>query len=724
MMKLDAKKIAAILFFELVIVLVIATISLRLWEIDFSVPFNYWGDTLWFMVPIKGMIENGWTYLVPQLSAPFSLSAAAFPSMSHLDWSIMWIISLFSSDAGVVLNIFWLLSMVLTAWFATLALSLLGVEVWLAVGMGILYSFMPFTLLRNVAHISLVFYCVPFLILLAIYFARGSNHPNSGIIRFVGYSAALAQGFNYIYFSFFAVLIFAFSGWLGFMQKKSWEPIRGAAIAISIIILAAALNLLPSFLSWHTYGKPIGMDYKTPQEAEIYGLKIRKLVAPHEDNILPIFKQWGEKDHSINFPNENENVTARLGPMAALGLIFLLLVSLGLTKQHDSYESKMIKSIASLSLFVLLFTTVGGLGAIFNEIIPDIRAYNRFSVFLGFLALVAISLWWQMQIKIASTQRIKTMILISFVTLTIFSLYDQLLDAKNLNNRRITDEISANNERKFVQQIESKVLPGTLVFQLPITGFPSDGGQQKMLPYDHARPYMWSSQLHWSWPSFSIQHSTWLDQLTGLQGTDLVEALVLSKFKLIWIDRFGYSDNGEEIISSILSGGAKEILPGMSTRYVALDLTGVAARLQQQMGFKEFSRRQAEILQAPTIIWDKGVYQLETTPDGQKFRWSKAKSTATIYNFSEMPYNAVLSFFLKTEKKGKLTILSKEGNISMTATQYPVKMQIPLFIKPNSSIELNFISDIPMIDLPAGETRDLHFILMDIQLHRIQNLKS
>ena len=146
----NVKRVAGIALLELILVLAIETVALRLWRIDFSVPFNYWGDTLQFVVPIKGMIENGWTFEIPQLSAPFGLSAVAFPAMTNLDWLIMKAISLFASDAGTVLNTFWLFSIVLTAWSATLSLRLIGVKDWLALGFGVVYSFLPFVLLRNV----------------------------------------------------------------------------------------------------------------------------------------------------------------------------------------------------------------------------------------------------------------------------------------------------------------------------------------------------------------------------------------------------------------------------------------------------------------------------------------------------------------------------------------------------------------------------------------------
>lgn len=710
------KRIALIASLEFVLVLAITSFSLRLWDIDFSVPFNYWGDTLWFVVPIKGMIQNGWVYEIPQLSAPFTLNAAAFPAMTNLDWLIMKGISLFTSNAGTVLNVFWLLSLLLTAWSATLALHLLGVRDWPALGVGVVYAFLPFALLRNVGHISLVYYSVPLLTLLAIHIARGCEHPKSATLRWVGYSAALAQGFSYIYFSFFAVLLFAFAGWMGFVQKRSWRPVKQAAIASGIVILAASLNLVPSFLSWNMHGKPPDMSYKSSIEAEIYGLKIRQMLAPHEDNRVPIFGQWGRRDKSLSFPNENENVTARLGPLAAAGLLFLLMTSIGLVGNRNVHESDAIKPIAALALFGLLLTTVGGFGAVLSQILPDIRGYNRFSVFIAFLALAVVALWWQGRMRVAITQRHKSMLAAGLAVLIVFTLYDQLLDANHLNNRRPADELSAKHERELVKNIEAKVPAGTSIFQLPVTGFPPDGGRERMLPYDHARAYLWSSDLRWSWPSFSSQHRNWLDQLDGLEGTELAEALVLSKFGLIWLDRFGYPDNGEHMISSLIAVGAREMFPGMSSRYVTLDLRQIAERLQQQLGAEEFARRQTMLLNAPSLTWGEGSYSMEQSAEGRKFHWSRAESSATINNWSSTPKFALLSFYVASGKGGKFTVSAGDRSVSVSSASEPVRVELPLILNPNSSVKVYFAGDMGKMDLPPSETRDLYFYLMDVQL--------
>ena len=74
----------------------------------------------------------------------------------------------------------------------------------------------------------------------------------------------------------------------------------------------------------------------------------------------------------------------------------------------------------------------------------------------------------------------------------------------------------------------------------------------------------------------------WLAQVEGLEVEALVEALVLSKFRVVWVERFGYSDNGEHMISSLIEAGASDMPPGADPRFVALDLEPVAIQLRQR----------------------------------------------------------------------------------------------------------------------------------------------
>ena len=290
---------------ETVVVLACAAAMLHLWSYDLRVPFYYGSDALWFVTLVKGLIQNGWTFEIPQLSAPFSLHAVAFPAISNFDWALMKLLAYFSNSAGFILNAFWLLSLVLTAWTASAALLLVGVSPWLGFVGGVTYALLPGAFIRNVIHINLVYYTVPLICLLAINVARGSyGDSRDGPIRKLGYLAAFVQGLNYIYFSFFGVLLFGMAAFVAATRKRHPGTLRAAVVASCILMFVTGANLAPSLYSWSREGKPPDMDYKSVADAEHYGLTIRTMVSPHHDNPLSAFGAWRQLDTGVGFPTE------------------------------------------------------------------------------------------------------------------------------------------------------------------------------------------------------------------------------------------------------------------------------------------------------------------------------------------------------------------------------------------------------------------------------------
>lgn len=579
---------------QAIMVLSIAFFSLHLHSYDLRVPFNYSGDSVVILMYIKGLIQDGWPNTISQLSAPFAYPGAAFPLLTSVDWLIIKMMSLFTTEPGYLLNGFWLLTLVFSAWSATYAAYQLGLSRAYSFVSGFLYAFLPFALLRNVAHMNLVYYIVPLLCLTAIVIAgRGIGIRHVKQASIVGFIACSLQGFNYIYYSFFAVLLFGVATLISYKRGGGVKQLKLPLLAIAIVTLSTAINLTPALLSWHKNGSPPEMGYKNTAEAEIYGAKLRRMLMPHPDNVIRPLAKLAQKDLGANFPNENENVTARLGLYGAFGLLLMIVVNLrrNLGKRHP----QPLAAISSLGLATFLIITVGGFGAVINLItVPDIRAYNRFSVYLSFFAIVATGLWLQGKFS-SGAFRWKMagyFIVGGFVTL---SLYDQLLDAKPLISTQQNDMHRANEERMVVKRLEQIFQNDTAVLELPFTGFPPLAMFNKMESYDHVRPYLWSHHLKWSWPSFSQRHRTWQTKMQTLKGSDLISAAIYSGFSAIWIDRFAYQDEGRALISSLTLGNVKPIDIG-SSRFVVLDLRESALDLKTSMPEVVFAQHTSALL--------------------------------------------------------------------------------------------------------------------------------
>jgi phosphoglycerol transferase len=707
---------------DAIFVLGVSIITLTLWEYDLRVPFDYRSDTLWFAVLVKGMLQNGWTFNVPQLSAPYGLDAAAFPAMTNFDWGLMKIIGLFVSDAGVVLNLFWLLSMVLSCWTATVSLRLLGVSSWLSRVGGVLFAFLPFAWLRHTLHIVLTYYCVPLLCLLAIHLVHSGapGDRESRLVRGVGYAGCLIQGFNYLYFSFFAVLLFISAGVFGYARHRVRATIRTAVTAIVIVVGATLVNLAPSLQSWYEHGKPPGMEYKILPEAEYYGAKIRKMLAPHPRNPVPILAAWGTRDSNAGFPNENENRSARLGPYGALGFLLLLAVSMSVKRDVGNDASQLLRSTATLTLFTLLTITVGGFGAVLNVIMgPEIRAYNRFSIFLAFFSIAGLSLCADARVRGASRTLTKWGLVAVVSAVAGLSLVDQLYDGRDLATSQREDMNSAVHERAIVAQLERYLPVGSGVFELPVTVFPADAGVERMGMYDHARPYLWSQNLRWSWPSFSQRHRAWLGRIETLQGVAFLRALALSGFGAIWVDRFGYADGGKQIMQGLVDAGATSVPLGVSSRYAAFDIQGVGRQLRYSLGEARFEAQATDLLRGGvTVEWGEGFHGAERTSDGTDFRWARAQSQMLVRNLDTRAQVVHLAFAVASHGAGVLDI--RGGGVRMEAplSSAPSETVIEIRLAPGEIKRIDFTARAPRVKA-SGDTRELYFQVLRLRLSHI-----
>jgi len=699
---------------QAVVVLAIAFVSLRLYEYDFRVPLSYQGDCLVILMYIKGIILNGWTWNIPQLSAPYGMSAAAFPMLTSFDWLIMKGISVFTSAPGIILNSFWLLTLIFSAWTSTFAARLLKINFVYAFPIGILYAFLPFALLRNTHHLNLVYYLVPLLALLSVNLASGLTLDNDKKIRRIALVACVVQGFNYIYFSFFATILFGFSAILGYSTTRSRKVIYVAAAAIALIIVSTVANLSPGLYSWHKNGMPPEMEYKSPPEAEIYGVKIRKMLAPQKDNALPALGYWGRRDARNPWPNENENVTARLGAVGSLGFILLLLISLKIIRPAGDGDALLV-STAALSLFTLLVITVGGGGAIFNLLIaPDIRAYNRFSVFLSFFSFVGLACY--LQEKYDSLAK-KKWIVTALIVLFFVSLYDQLLDRYLLFSQRDPNVAQYKVDTDIALQLKRIYPNGATILQLPLIGFPLGVTHEKMLAYDHLRPFLWSdSSLHWSFPSFSERHRDWQNRISALDDGEIVNAAIYSRFNVILLDRYAYKDQGNALLDNLENSGAKRVFE--TERYAVLDLGDAGTRLRNELSEYEFVKRSNDWIGPVVPVWGSGFYGRETNPAGMNFRWSQKSSSLVIRNFSNHAEKVRLSFDIASQFSGQVVMKSGDNLWILNSNSTPSAYKFEFDVERRSQIVLNFEAKMPQVNAP-GDLREMYFYIANFAVEDV-----
>jgi hypothetical protein len=710
---------------------------LRVDRLDLHVPFSYWGDALYFDSWVKGLMSGNWPWQNPQLGMPFGADWRDFPVTLTIEAILVRVFAVFTSSPGLVLNLIWLLGTTACAGIAAYCLQRLGIHKWVAGSLSILYALQPFTFYRGVAHFNLLFYLVPLLATGAIEIAAGripvSQSDKGATVsplpaRLIGafrsipaylYLACFAQGISYIYNSFFACILFAVAALLAYAVSHRKSGLFAGALAIFVVGCAAATSLAPSLAYWANHGNNPAMAYKSPVQAEIYGLKLRHLFTPIPGNPFPPLHYIQTKLDNAGFTGDYENATSRLGTIGSVGLLFLFawtLVSCLEKRSGDDHSFTILGACATLALTCLLLATVGGFGALFNVFVsPDIRCYNRVVVFIDFFALTAVGLlltgaaaWWLRR------NWPKAAFAAVLTVLVAFGVLDQAVTAAYRD--AAPRETQFRLDAAFVRSVESILPRNASVFQLPDTNFPLDPGAFHMLPYDQSRAYLHSDSLRWSWGGLTGREpGNWTHQIASLPVKDMLASLSAAGFSAIWIDRFGYAPGAspERQIAAALN---TQVVERSDARIAFYDLRGYPQlTASKQSGDIQLTKEYA--LHPVEITYPSGFYAEERN-DRVTWRWSLQNAVIQLHNNLPQTRTVKLQMILQTGRKQPDAMLISAAGQSqkIDANIDGVPYVRTIRLSPGQTIDVSFHCECNPIQIPSGELRRIYFGIINPNL--------
>jgi phosphoglycerol transferase len=180
----------------------------------------------------------------------------------------------------------------------------------------------------------------------------------------------------------------------------------------------------------------------------------------------------------------------------------------------------------------------------------QIRAYNRIVVYIAFFAFLGVCVLFDTALKkVPKDSRLIVAVLAAAVVL-IVGIADQTTPAMVPSYDEIKAAWQSNGE--FVTSLETGVQDGAQVLQLPYVPFPENPPVFQMTDYDHFRPYLQSSKIHWSYGAVrGREAAAWNEQVSALPADKLVAAARNKGFVGVWVDRAGYQDQGTEIMRSL-----------------------------------------------------------------------------------------------------------------------------------------------------------------------------
>lgn len=552
--------------------LVATYVLLDLKSATWTIPFNYSGDASFTAVAVRTMLERGWwTAANPMLGAPGAMSLADYPGADALHYMAMRIIALFTRSVPAIINIYYVATFPLTAAFTMFTLRRLGSSRLMAVVGALMYTLLPYHFFRGEGHLFLAgYYLLPLALLVVtrsfdtgrpILFG-GTRDATPRILLSAPFavSVCLLIGSSGIYYAFFTCFFLVVAGVWSCFEARSRRHALSAAVLILLVTLSVAVNFVPSLVYWSQNGRNASAVERGPIGAEVYGLKIDQLLLPvsgHRVGVLAAIKSAYEAAES-SIVIDSSPQTPTLGLAGSLAFVFLLAWLLFGRFRALSFGQELDQRLDWLSALTgagVLLATTGGFGAIVAFVLPQIRGYERISVYLALFAttalvLVADSVGEYVRQRIGNAAAVGVA-----VVLAVLILLDMTTPSVAPNYADTRMEFRS--DASFVSRIGDALPPQASVFELPYTPFPESPPVNKMADYEHFRGYLHSTDLRWSYGAVKgRQDDAWQREVSSLAAPAMFSKLKARGFGGVWVNRDGYADRGAEIERSLAADTA------------------------------------------------------------------------------------------------------------------------------------------------------------------------
>lgn len=565
----------------------------RLWDASLRVPFNYSGDANSVAIVVKGVIDHGWYWTNPNLGAPFSQQLVDYPFSETVHVALIRLLGLVFGDYALVLNFYYLLGYVLVGVTAAWALHRLGLSRPVAAAGAVLYSFLPYHQTRGEGHLFLgAYFVVPiacYLVLRSlggrpILDTNGERHGWRRVItrrNGIVVATCIVIGATSSYYAVFTLLLLAFVGVVQLWQRADLRRVVATLVLLGSITAGLVANMAPTLVYHARHGDNARVAHREVADSERQGLKVAAMLLPRQDHRIDLLDRVTRKYDEAS-PVESE-LGQSLGALGAVGLVGLLaLTVLAPFRRRDSTPlERRVAPLGALSVAAILLATVGGLSSLVAFVVPEIRGWNRISVFIAFFVMVALGRGADAALAATRTPvavRRLAPALLGVVVLA--GLFDQ---TRNPEPYAPTKAEFASDEA-FVRDVEGRLGRDAMVFQMPHVLFPESPSPVDMAYYDHARGYLHSDTLRWSWGGIKGRpRADWAEPFVNFRtpAAEAVEIIAAAGFSGLYIDRFGFDDRGAALERTLRALAPQTPLVSRNRRLVLYDIRDYAAALRR-----------------------------------------------------------------------------------------------------------------------------------------------
>jgi hypothetical protein len=541
-----------------------AAVVLKIWNADLRAPFAYDGDGTLNLMLIRNAMDRAWFYENPDLGAPSEQHLYDYPVISGdgLHVLFFWLAGLFTDNPALVMNLFFLLTFPLTAVAAYLVLRRLAVRPDVALVFALLYTLLPYHFFRGETHVFLAaYYAVP----VGAYLALAVLDGRLRIGVATGALAALvAVASGSFYYSVFTVLLVAVAALLRFVATRERSAFVAGGFVAGVILAVSLVQLSPTIVYRVKHGTNEQVAQRYWFESENYGIRLTQLLLPLDGHRIDALAER-KAEYAEKIP-QSEGRIATLGFVGAAGFLWLLAVAVAAcvgAARGDFFAPH--RQFAALTVVAVLVGTTGGLSTLIAVAWPQIRAWNRLSVFIAFFALAAIAIL---------LERLRRRIPKAGFVAVLGALL--VLGAADQTSATFVPPYEAFEGRyradeQWIRSVEARLPTDAAVVQLPYVPFPEPPrGLQD--GYDPAKAYLHSSNLRWSYGAMRGRPDDW-GAVHGIKpAAELVPAARDAGFAAILVDLHSYPDRGAQIAAELRAAVGEESEQSPDGRYSLFEL--------------------------------------------------------------------------------------------------------------------------------------------------------
>jgi len=538
-------------------------IFFQIWKVDFALPiFSYGSDNLFGTFVVKTVIDSGWFFHNDFVGWPhFTETFYLHDFPLHADFFsfvIVKILACFSSNPFLIVNYFFIITIILAATTSFAVLRSFGISNFTAIIISVLYSLIPYHFARNTIHLFLSNYAViPLVVMMALWIMSNQiqmiavSKKNQYVFApnrffFMALVISFFAATNGIYYALYSCFVFVFAWFLqGLSSGKFFTQnlLVAGSFCLLIVVILLLLNM-PSLIYWLQHGFNASVGDRDQYASEFFGLKIVRLFVPIDNHYIGYLVNV--RNLFDRFTYEIESPAESLGIIGSAGFLFLLLwlVAKSFADEKQSFlhktiqkfslkkdDQNLISKLAGMNLLVVLFAASGGLVMMVVMSFPLLRSHARFSIFIAFIALFLIAI---ISDKIIAGKFFSTKNYARFFIsiMAILALFDQVgkVSASTIQSEEMKNLFLSNQD--FIERIEEIMPPEAMILEMPIINFPEGGTYDPMFGYLH------SKNLRWSYPAMEDRESSrWQQQLMKLSFADFIAEIKKAGFSGVYIDR-------------------------------------------------------------------------------------------------------------------------------------------------------------------------------------------